>query len=88
MVCKLTQGVLRIALTVIRPCSGMLTLGLGMLRLYSGKSSSCSRLETKTEPAKEKINPESIGIKIIIKSNLYNEVLFFFILQYKDYCII
>jgi hypothetical protein len=33
-----------------------------MLTLSSGESSSCSRSQTKTEPAKGKINPMSMGI--------------------------
>jgi hypothetical protein len=40
----------------------MPTLGSGMLTLSSSSSSSCSRPQTKAEPAKGKINPESIGI--------------------------
>jgi hypothetical protein len=41
---------------------GMLKLGLGMLRLSSGKSGRCSRPETKTEPAKEKVEYDYSGI--------------------------
>ena len=54
MVCKLTQGVLRIALAVIRLCSGI-------LRLHLGKGSSCSRLETKMEPARMRLGSEFPG---------------------------
>jgi len=41
---------------MLRLCSGLLTIG-------SGKSSSSSLPEIKTEPAKEKINLESMGIQ-------------------------
>jgi hypothetical protein len=47
---------------LLRLCSGILTLGAGMLTLSLGQSSSCLCPQTKTEPAKGKINPESMGI--------------------------
>ena len=66
MVRRLTQGVLRLysgsAQALLRLCSGLLRLCSGILTLGSGQSSSCSRPQTKTEPAKGKINPESWGI--------------------------
>jgi hypothetical protein len=40
-----------------------------MLALGSGKSGSCSRPETKTEPAKGKIYPESVGYFVNQGSN-------------------
>jgi hypothetical protein len=43
-------------------CSGVLRLCLGMLTLGSGKSGSCSLLETKTEIARGKSNTEFRGI--------------------------
>jgi hypothetical protein len=53
----MTQGMVR----MLKLCSGMLIFGSGMLTLSSGSSSSCSRSETKTEPAKGKINLQSMG---------------------------
>jgi hypothetical protein len=50
------MGVGRLSLRALRLCSAMLTLG-------SGKSGSCSLPETKTELAKDKINPEYKGIQ-------------------------
>lgn len=53
----------------------MLTLGSGMLRLCtgllapsSGKSGRCSRPETKTEPAKEKVEYDYTGTRQYFRS--------------------
>jgi hypothetical protein len=54
----MTQGMLR----MLRLRSGMFRLCSGSLTLSSGKSGRCSRLETKTEPAREKIYIEFKGI--------------------------
>ena len=69
---RLCSGLLRLAQAcsgLLRLCSGMLTLGSGILTLgsgiltlSSGYSSSCSRPQTKAEPAKRKINTESMGM--------------------------
>lgn len=53
---------LRLCSDTLKLGPSMLTLGSGMLTLSSGESSSCSRLQTKMELAKGKINPKSQGI--------------------------
>ncbi len=60
-----TQAMLRLAKALLRLRSGLLRLCSGILTLSSGQSSSCSRLQTKTEPAKGKINTESRGIEFV-----------------------
>jgi hypothetical protein len=72
----MAQAVPRIGLGMLRLCSGysgallgILGLCSGMLTLGSGKSGRCSRPETKTDWAKEKINPESRGIRHLNREN-------------------
>jgi hypothetical protein len=64
MVRRLTHSVLRI----IRLYSGSAQVYLGSAQVCSPpaqvKAAGCSRPETNTEPAKEKINPESKGIQV------------------------
>ena len=48
-------------LRMLRLCLGTLTLGSSMLALNSGKSSSCSRQETKTEPARMRLGSDFPG---------------------------
>jgi hypothetical protein len=73
MMCRLTRGVLR-----------MLRLGSGILAFSPGQSSSCSGLETKTEPANEKINPESAGIQSTgLRVNPSNDFTYVIVFSHK-----